>query len=602
VNRSAIALAASLSAAILGLAQSSDPGRANYTGDANSAFDHYTYAPNSSLQQWFQTHFSGMVVYPPYFDQRTSWYPHAYAYIDLYAIYPGTWEQAAHPEWILHDQNGNSLYIPYGCSGGTCTQYAGDISNPGFRADWIDWAKSSIASGHYPGLFIDDVNMEFRVTDGWGNPAAPIDSNTGKSMTYDAWRNYLAGFLEQIRASLPGTKLIENSIWYAGPGGMKDADPAIQRQIATADIVCLERGVANDPGLTGGTGFWSVYSFFDYIDHVHAAGKGVFLKESNLDSAGQQYGLASYFMISNGNDSIGDAVTTPDYWWHGYDVDLGAPLGPRTYKGGIFERDFAGGKVLLGEPGLAPQTVDLGGAYTTLDGNPVTSATIAGRQGLVLLSAAPDITVVNGASQVGGPISPGEVVTLRGSFSNSSPVILFNGVAVPVTYASAKQANAIAPFGLDLGNPAQIQIGQGSAGGTVSMQVAAASPAIFSQNGSGTGPGAILNQDYSVNSPSIPAAPGSVIMVYGTGFGALGPLPADGQIVAALATTRTPVTASIDGVPAEVLYAGAAPGLIAGVVQINIRIPSVANANPAAPVLLSMGSFTTQAGVTVAIH
>lgn len=598
--------------ALLGFAQNSDPGHAQFMADAQSDFDSYTYAPNAALQQWFQTHLARMIAYSPYFDQRTSWYPNAYAYIDLYAIYPGSFEQTAHPEWILHDKNGNLLYIPYGCGGGTCSQYAADIANPGFRADWINWAKTAISSGHYPGLFIDDVNMEFRVSDGWGNPAAPIDSNTGQPMTSDTWRNYVASFLEQIHATLPGTKLIENSIWYVGTPEAQAADPIFQRQIATADIICLERGVASDPGLTGGTGFWSVYSFFKYVDVIHAAGKGVFFKEGNFDTAGQQYGLASYFMISNGNDLIGDAQTFPDSWWHGYDVDLSAPLGPRTYNNGVFERDFAGGKVLMGEPGLAPQTVDLGGAYVTLDGASVTSVTIAGSQGLVLLSAAPSVatppvaaphfTVLNAASQASGPISPGEVVTLQGSFSGASPVILFNGVAATVTYASANQVNLIVPFELNLGNPAEVQIEQEPTSTIISAEVASASPAIFSQSGSGTGPGAILNQDYSVNSSSQAADPGSVVMVYGTGFGMLEPLPADGQIAETLATTTTPVTATIDGVPADVLYAGVAPGLITGVAQINIRIPDGATASPAAPILLSIGPFTTPPGVTVAIR
>ena len=84
-----------------------------------------------------------------------------------------------------------------------------------------------------------------------------------------------------------------------------------------------------------------------------------------------------------------------------------------------------------------------------------------------------------------------------------------------------------------------------------------------------------------------------MIQVYGTGFGALNPLPADGQLTQVLATTISAVTATIGGVPAEVLYAGAAPGLIAGVVQINVRVPDGPSANLAAPILLRMGSFTT---------
>jgi uncharacterized protein (TIGR03437 family) len=63
-----------------------------------------------------------------------------------------------------------------------------------------------------------------------------------------------------------------------------------------------------------------------------------------------------------------------------------------------------------------------------------------------------------------------------------------------------------------------------------------------------------------------------------------------------------PVSATIGGVRAEVLYAGAAPGLIAGVVQINVLIPAGVPPNSAAPVSLSAGPYTTPAGVTVSIR
>lgn len=602
-------IAGMLSAASIVEGQSSDPGHVNYVENAGSNFDTYTSAPSLQLQQWIQAHLAGMVVFPPYFDSKLSWYHNAYAYYDLYGIQKGSWEQTNHPEWILHDQSGNWLYVPFGCSSGTCAQYAADIANPAFRAAWISHVVELVNDSKYPGVFIDDVNMELRVSDGSGNPVAPIDSNSGQPMTYDAWRNYVATFLEQIRAAVPNAKLMENTIWFSAPTGVPGPDPAIQRQIATADTITLERGVASDPGLTGGTGFWSVYAFFNYIDQIHAAGKGVYFLQYGLDAAGLQYGLASYFLISNGKDSIGDGVTTPDNWWHGYDAELGTPLGPRTYNNGVFARDFTGGKVLLGEPGLSPRTVDLGGSYTTLDGTPVTSVTLGGSQGYVLLAAGPitvssDPTnnVVNAASLASGAVSPGEIVTLFGLFSGFSPEIRINGVPAPIIYSDASQVNAIVPFGLDLSGTAQVEIQKGLSSSQIRVPVSVATPAIFTLNETGTGPGAILNQDYSVNSAANPAAPGSAIMIYGTGFGALHPTPSDGEIEQTLATTGSAVTATIGGVAADVLYAGAAPGLVAGVVQVNVRVPAGVAPNSAAPISLRIGSFTTQPGVTVAIQ
>jgi uncharacterized protein (TIGR03437 family) len=582
-------------------AQPSSPGRVNYVENAIANFNIYTLAPDVGQQQWLRDHFAAMIVYPPYFDSRLSWFPNAYAYSDFYGIAKGSWEQNVHPEWILHDQNGNWLYIPWGCGGGTCSLYAADIANPAFRAAWINNVKGFWP---YPGLFIDDVNMEFRVSDGSGNPVAPIDSTTGKLMTYDAWRNYMVTYLEEVRAAFPSMKIMENTIWYAGrpAGTTSGTDPQVVRQIATADTISLERGVASDTGLTGGTGFWSVYSFFSYVDQVHAAGKGVNFQESTLDAAGLEYGLASYFLISTGRDSIGDASTTPANWWSGYDVDLGTPLGSRSYTNGIFERDFSGGKVLLGEPGLSPQTVNLGGAYTRLDGTPVTSVTIGGAQGAVLLATAPSSQALNGASLSPGPISPGEIVTFPGSFASTPSSVVFNGVTAPIISNNSKQVNTVVPFGLDLSKPADVQIQAGQASMHLTLPVAAASPGIFTVGATGTGAGAILNQDYSVNSPSNPASIGSMIMIYATGFGVLNPIPTDGQIVQALANTQEPVIATIDGVGADVLYAGAAPGLIAGVVQVNVRVPGGVATDPTASLVLSIGSSTAQKGVTVSVQ
>src|SRR6185312_13541972 len=122
---------------------------------------------------------------------------------------------------------------------------------------------------------IDDVNMEFRISDGWGNQVAPIDSNTGQLMSYDSWRWYIAKFTQEIRAALPNVKIMHNSIWFADSSGAWASDGAIQQQIASADYINLERAIASDSGLNGGTGFWSVYNFFKYVDNIHALGKGV---------------------------------------------------------------------------------------------------------------------------------------------------------------------------------------------------------------------------------------------------------------------------------------------------------------------------------------
>jgi hypothetical protein len=189
------------------------------------------------------------------------------------------------------------------------------------------------------------------------------------------------------RADSPGIpqgRDLHNSIWYAGPPGARDADPAIQPQIHAADNLNIEHGIASDANLTGGTGIWSVYALFSYIDRVHAAGRAVTLEEFDLDRSSREYALAGYFLISSGDDRFGDSGSNPDSWWPGYSVNLGSALGPRSYSAGVFQRTFSCGMVLLGEPGLHPRTIALAAPHTTLDGRRISSVELSGRQGVIL--------------------------------------------------------------------------------------------------------------------------------------------------------------------------------------------------------------------------
>jgi len=210
--------------------------------------------------------------------------------------------------------------------------------------------------------------------------------------------------------------------------------------------------------------------------------------------------------------------------------------------------------------------------------------------------------IVNAASLLAGPISPGEIVTIFGGAGLSATTdVQFNGVHAPILYAGPGQVNAVVPLGLDPSKPATLGIfaAAQSLGVVTPLSTAAVSPALFTQDSDGVGPGAILNQDSTLNSPSNPASAGSIIMVYGTGFGPLNPPATDGQPATGQANTQMPVTATVGGIQSDVTYAGAAPGLIAGAVQINVRVPHNLAPSPAAIVLLSVGSVTTPAGVTV---
>jgi len=373
------ALAGSL--AIAGTANAAadgGPGTVRLFQNAGHSFDRYTYDPSPSAREWMNAKYWRMRTYAPYFDSRLAWFPNAWTYRDLYAIYRDEQLAQEHPEWILRDAQGNKLYIPFDCGGGTCTQYAGDIGNPQFRAHWIDAASAQAAP--YRGLFIDDVNMVFRVGDGAGQPVDPIDPRTGAPMTESDWRRYIAEFTEQIRQAMPSKEIVHNALWFAGHD-----DPYVQRELAAADYIQLERGV-NDAGLTGGGGQFGLETFLQYVDWLQARGQGVVFAASAFGEADREYGLAGYFLISSGRDAIGnDEGATPDDWWPGYDVELGAPRGERYVWQGLLRRDFVNGYVLINQPQAPTQTIQLGDSARGPTGQPLPSATLAAAQGVVVV-------------------------------------------------------------------------------------------------------------------------------------------------------------------------------------------------------------------------
>jgi uncharacterized protein (TIGR03437 family) len=239
----------------------------------------------------------------------------------------------------------------------------------------------------------------------------------------------------------------------------------------------------------------------------------------------------------------------------------------------------------------------------------------------------PQLTAVeNGASDALGVVSPGEIVTFWGvnlgpalgvrfqlsadgkSIPNTlaGVVVLFDGTPGTLLYVSAVQINAIVPYRV-AGNPNTVVAVQyqGQTSNAMTVPVQAATPGIFSQDNSGSGPGAILNQDSSLNSPLSPAKVGSTIQIFATGGGVTSPAQTDGVLVPTappfpLLATQPGVT--IGGLPAKVDYAGAAPGEIAGLTQINAEVPAGVAPGRSVPVVVQVGNWQSQAGLTIAVQ
>jgi uncharacterized protein (TIGR03437 family) len=246
---------------------------------------------------------------------------------------------------------------------------------------------------------------------------------------------------------------------------------------------------------------------------------------------------------------------------------------------------------------------------------------------LRLANTAPRLTlagVVNGATFQSGPLAPGEIVSLFGSaigpptpafltltnprlVSNSleGVHVYFDGVPTPLLYASSGQVNVVVPYGIGGKSTTELQLEYlGALSNPVTLQVAATAPGIFSIDGSGVGQGAILNtRDGSVNSPAKPAARGDWVSIFATGAGVTTPSSVDGLVASPpLPAPNAQVSVTMGGLPCQVDFVGAAPGLVSGVLQINAQVPAGLAPGSAVPIQVRIGTANSSAAVTLAVQ
>jgi len=237
-------------------------------------------------------------------------------------------------------------------------------------------------------------------------------------------------------------------------------------------------------------------------------------------------------------------------------------------------------------------------------------------------AASPSIATMTNAASYSSAVSPGELVAIFGTnLGPLTPVglqldasgsvatsiagtqVLFGGVASPLIFSSARQVNAVVPFSATGTTQVQVQyLGRSSTPFPVS--VAPAAIGIFSADSTGTGQAMVVNQDGSLNSPLNPAAPGSIVTFLATGAGQLAPAGIDGEVVgiADLPVPVLPVLAKVGGQPAVVQYAGGAPGMVEGVLQVNLQIPAASLTGDAVPLVVQVGDSVSQPGITLAIR
>jgi len=241
----------------------------------------------------------------------------------------------------------------------------------------------------------------------------------------------------------------------------------------------------------------------------------------------------------------------------------------------------------------------------------------------------PNILSVLGSATLQPKLSPGQSVTIFGSYLSTPPLIgkfsnlglyptllgntrvTFNGIPAPLLYVSQNQINCMAPYGVAGSKSVEVSVMRVWPGATglvvrslpVTIPLQDTAPGLFTLDQSGSGPAVIYNSTLtdssSINTASNPALRGDSISILATGSGAWNMnLYPDGAIVyfrdepgvvrgRVLAPTA-PVSVTVGGQPAHLRFVGAALRQVSGMLEVDVDVPAGIESG-AQPIVLKIG-------------
>ncbi len=231
------------------------------------------------------------------------------------------------------------------------------------------------------------------------------------------------------------------------------------------------------------------------------------------------------------------------------------------------------------------------------------------------------LTLRHTASREPGAVAPGQLLTVQGNgigtpqfvagaFNGEGILsdtvadlqVLFDGKAAPIFSTFENSINVQAPYSIGGRMQTAIEVRRKSqAVGSATADVVRSAPGIFTVDGSGSGAAIAQNHDGMLNTALNPAVRGLFVSFFATGEGLVNPTGVDGrQAAPPLSQPVLAVSVTIGGRPAEVLFAGSAPGMV-GVLQVNARISNDLPSG-ALPLVLVVGTAASQAGVTIQVR
>ncbi len=195
--------------------------------------------------------------------------------------------------------------------------------------------------------------------------------------------------------------------------------------------------------------------------------------------------------------------------------------------------------------------------------------------------------IVNAASLT-TDIAPGGVASIFGAGLAGASVTV-NGESASILAALPFQINVQIPFDIPSGT-ATVAVTSVAGSATAQVTISSGAPEIFLIS---SNQAAITNQDNTLNGASNPASRGSIIVIYGTGFGAVGSS-------GGLSPVKMPVSVVLGGIQLIPAFAGLTPGAL-GLYQVNVTVPPTLPPGLLLPLYLKQGA-AVGAPVSVAVQ
>jgi hypothetical protein len=294
-----------------------------------------------------------------------------FVYMNGTATYVGSLSESAY----AHDAAGNRIRI-----NGWSQTYLLDPSSPAAIAYQVDRASRLVAYSGYDGLYLDVLGTA--PLDASYVTSLPVNPATGQVWTRSAWLDATTALATKVTGGLGGKPVIGNGL----TSGSRYYDPSAPTSTILSSGI---NGAVPEAWLRGA---WTSAAFYpseaawkqgvDMLTDAGARGDSVMtitkVWSNGTDAqkaAWYHFALASFLLGNDGKSFFffsskpGDStVDRPESH-----INLGPALAAYAKIGGVYQRDFAGGKVLV-NPTKSAVTVQVAGVYFDTDGSLITGS------------------------------------------------------------------------------------------------------------------------------------------------------------------------------------------------------------------------------------